>query len=134
MIDELFKDAGIVDDGANIRFELNGFKFRFAKSGRGLMRKRRQASSIFGIGSNPDDAQLDAINAFMSGFNISKGEESYLIGEKFSLDDFFAVVPEVEDGEPVQLQLMASLHITAAMAILGNEQAKALMSKSEDTA
>lgn len=131
MIEQLFEDAKITDDGVNIGFELNGFKFRFLKVGRGLMRKRRQASSIFSIGGNPDEAELDAINAFMLGFSISKGEEKYLISDTFTLDDFFEKVPEVEDGKAVQLEMMSSAHITAAMAILGNEQAKALLEKYE---
>lgn len=129
MIDSLFEEAGITDDGMNIRFELSGYKFRFAKSGRGLMRKRRQASSIFQIGSSPTESELDAINAFMTGFAIKKGDDEWHINEAFSLDDFFAVVPEVIDGKPAQLEMMQSLHVTAAMAILGNELAKALVSE-----
>ena len=134
MIDALFDAAGITDDGINIRFELSGYKFRFAKSGRGLMRKRRQASSIFQIESSPTEPELDAINAFMTGFNIENGNDKWNINEAFSLDDFFAIVPEVVDSKPVQLEMMQSLHVTAAMAILGNESARALMGVSESSA
>jgi len=132
MIEKLFKEAKITDDGINISFELNGFGFRFMKAGKGLMRKRRQASAIFQIGGDPSkDSEFDAIEMFMKGFNITKGEDKYQINDAFTLDDFFAKVPEVEDGKPVQLEMMSSLHVTAAMAILGNEQAKALLNQSE---
>ena len=132
-IDKLIEDAKVVNDGTSARFELNGYKFRFLPAKNGLIRKRRTASNIFQIGSSPDDHELDAISAFMNGFSITKGEYKKHINDDFTLDDFFADVPEVVDGVAVQLELMQTLHTTAAIAILGNAQAKALTKSGDST-
>ena len=120
---DLLKDAKFNETSTAITFELFDYQFRYPKVGAGLIRKRRKAGAVIG---SDDDEKIDA---FMQGFIVKIDDEDFIISDDFTLDDFYGKLPEVKDGEVVQLGMIQQLPTVAAAAVMGNDAFMLLMEK-----
>ena len=122
---DLLKDARFNETSTAITFELFDYQFRYPKVGAGLIRKRRKAGMIF---KSDDDEKIDA---FMQGFIVKIGDEDFIISNDFTLDDLYAKLPEVKDGEAVQFSMIEQLPTVAAAAVMGKEVFTLAMEKAK---